>query len=486
MTALSSQFKIKHYDGFGGSFVDSDYLAAAYDTGKPHVFENIFTKVYTALSRFSNKPLLGMTKSAGNVLTIKDEIYRWYMQGSEEKDLRIVENLEAANTAPGVGGTTFRIKLDEDWVGAPEVLMSENNEYSVRIVDGPIPDGNGFIYEVRLSDDDEARFFPPELLAVDKKFCKAWTEVQSEYNSEFGGQYYASSYMLESQVGAFAQEFSITDKALRQEGRIGIKVMDKNGKQLDRFLPMAEMKMYDELEMSKEIALMYGRRSTKPGKDGYWIKTGPGLRQQLRDGHVHTYSSALTEDVLKDYLMDIFFARNSEDNRKVTIMTGTMGALAFHEMLAAEAKAFLTVDHNYIQRIGDSPRHLSFGAQFTHYQGPEGIEVDLIKNPQYDNMKYCKKVHPEMINRPIDSWRYTILDLASPQGSSFGSNVNYLEVENTYSHGYVPGTVGPNGPIQGGMAVKKVAGYERWVQGTAGIMVVDTSRTGELILEFED
>ena len=27
--------------------------------------------------------------------------------------------------------------------------------------------------------------------------------------------------------------------------------------------------------------------------------------------------------------------------------------------------------------------------------------------------------------------------------------------------------------------VKKVAGYERWVQGTAGIMVVDVSRTGE-------
>lgn len=487
MSALSSQFKIKQYDGFGGSFVDSDYLAAAYDTGKPHVFDNIFRMVYTAMNRFSDKPLLAMTRGAGNKIEIDDEIYRWYLQGSEEKDLTVVENLESTNVAPGVGGTTFRIKLDEDWVSAPEVLMGENNEYSLRIVDGPIPDGNGYIYEVRLSDDDEARFFPPELLEVGKRFCKAWTEIQSEFNSEFGGQYYSSSYMLESQVGAFGQEFMITDKALRQEGRIGIKLMDKSGKQLNRFLPMAEMKMYDELEMSKELALMYGRRSTKPGKDGYWIKTGPGLRQQLADGHTQVFNSVLTESLLKDYLMDIFFSRNSEDNRKVTIMTGTMGAIMFHDLLAASASAFLKVDsEHYIRKIGSNPTHLSFGAEFTHYQGPQGIEVDLVKNPQYDNPKYCKRMHPIEVNRPIDSWRMTIMDFAAPKGTSFGSNVNYLEVKNTYSHGYIPGTVGPNGPIQGGMAVKKVAGYERWVQGTAGIMVVDTSRTGELIFDFED
>lgn len=43
--ATSSQFKIKQYEGFGGKFVDSDYLAAAFDTSKPHMFENLFTKI---------------------------------------------------------------------------------------------------------------------------------------------------------------------------------------------------------------------------------------------------------------------------------------------------------------------------------------------------------------------------------------------------------------------------------------------------------
>lgn len=485
MSALQSQFVIKKYDGFGGNFVDSDYLAASYDTGRPHVFDNLFVKIYTAMNRFSDKPLLGMTRGSGNKLMVDTEIYRWYLQGAEEKSLRIVENLESSNTAPGVGGSSFRLKLDEDWVAAPEVLMGEDNDYALRIIDGPIPDGNGFIYEVKLEDDDTSRFFPTELLEVNREFTKAWTSIQSEMNTEYGGQSYSASYMLESQVGFFGQALKITDKALREGGRIGIPLTDNTGKRIEKFIPMAEMKMFDEIEMSKEIQLMYGKRSTMPGKDGYWRKTGPGLRQQLKDGHVQYFNSDLTESDLRDYLMDIFFARNDKGNRKVTIMTGTMGAIMFHELLANSASGFLTVDTNYIQRIGSAPRHLSFGAQFTHYQGPEGIEVDLMLNPQYDNLKYCKKTHPEFNNRPIDSWRMTILDFEAPSSTSFGSNINFLEVKDTYKEGYITGTVGPNGPIKGGATTKLIGAYERFVEGSAGIQIVDATRTGELIFDFE-
>ena len=72
--ATSSQFKIKHYDGFGGKFVDSDYLAAAFDTSKPHMFENLFTKIYAATNGFGNKPLMSMI--TGNKVMIDNEIYR--------------------------------------------------------------------------------------------------------------------------------------------------------------------------------------------------------------------------------------------------------------------------------------------------------------------------------------------------------------------------------------------------------------------------
>lgn len=61
MATTRSQFVIKKYDGFGGNFVDSQYLGAAYETGKPHVFMNTLMRIHSAGNRFfTAKPLLGM------------------------------------------------------------------------------------------------------------------------------------------------------------------------------------------------------------------------------------------------------------------------------------------------------------------------------------------------------------------------------------------------------------------------------------------
>lgn len=58
---------------------------------------------------------------------------------------------------------------------------------------------------VLLEEDNPTRFFPVELLAVGKEFCKAWY-FTSQMNDEFGGQYYASSYLFgKYQVGFFGQ-----------------------------------------------------------------------------------------------------------------------------------------------------------------------------------------------------------------------------------------------------------------------------------------
>ena len=77
-TLNNNQFVIKHRDGFGGNFVDSQYLGAAYDTGKPYVFENTLTKIFSSESRFfTGKLLLGMTgaKQFGTQ-EIDNEVYR--------------------------------------------------------------------------------------------------------------------------------------------------------------------------------------------------------------------------------------------------------------------------------------------------------------------------------------------------------------------------------------------------------------------------
>jgi len=44
-------------------------------------------------------------------------------------------------------------------------------------------------------------------------------------------------------------------------------------------------------------------------------------------------------------------------------------------MLASVASSFLTVDTMFTQMLSKNPRHLSFGAQFTHYQGQQNKAV---------------------------------------------------------------------------------------------------------------
>ena len=195
---------------------------------------------------------------AGGTTEIDTEVYRWRLQGAEEKSARSVENLESSNTAPGLANTTFRIKLDLNYYTAPEVLFSEDNDVPLAIVDGPIADGTGFIYVVRIQNESPAAFLDPKYLDAGREFNKVWTSVQSEYNSIGGGQQYPNIFMLEGQVSAFAQKLTVTDKAWRDQGRLGFEFSfsDRNGKQqnVSKFLPMAEAKMWDELKYSSLAA----------------------------------------------------------------------------------------------------------------------------------------------------------------------------------------------------------------------------------------
>jgi hypothetical protein len=255
-----SKLIIKHLDGFGGKNVDSVYLGEAYETGKPHVMEGMTMRIFSSKSRFfSSKLVLGMTGGRANgTKEIDNEIYRWKLQGAEEKFARSVENLESGNATAGINNTEFRIKLDLDYFDAPDVLFGEDNEYPLELTQAGIPDGQGTVYTVRIQGDNPNIFFPNYLLEPGREFNKVWTTVASEANDEFGTQQFPNAFELENQLGAFAQSYHVTDKAWRDEGKLEVQFSytDKEGKEkmASRFLPMAEAKMWDELMYSSLAA----------------------------------------------------------------------------------------------------------------------------------------------------------------------------------------------------------------------------------------
>lgn len=175
MATTRNQFIIKHLDGFGGNFVDSQYLGAAYETGKPHMFENTLTKIFSSRSRFfTGKLLSGMTGGkTGGTTEIDTEVYRWKLQGAEEKSARSLGNPDTANTAPGLNNTTFRIWLDLDYFAAPDVLLAEDNDFPLEILEGPTQYGSGYLYTVRLQGDAPEAYVPVALLEEGREFDKA-------------------------------------------------------------------------------------------------------------------------------------------------------------------------------------------------------------------------------------------------------------------------------------------------------------------------
>lgn len=247
----------------------------------------------------------------------------------------------------------------------------DHPDYPLEIVERLGQDGAGCVYLVRLQGDNPSLFVPNIYLEAGKMVAKVSTSVVSEMNTQFGTQQSYGSIKLRNQMGVFGEEFTITDEAWRNQGRLGFAVQytDKQGKiqKKEDYLPYAEAMLNENFYSDIEWAMMYGKKSTTKGYNGYIKRTGPGLRQQLSESWLKPLNGPTTESNYKDFLLNVFFNRNDEQDRKVTGLAGTVQFFQFHDAMAAKAASFFTVDSNFIQQTSTNPRHLSYGAQFTHY-----------------------------------------------------------------------------------------------------------------------
>lgn len=153
--------------------------------------------------------------------------------------------------------------------------------------------------------------------------------------------------------------------------------------------------------------------------------------------------------------------------------------------MASDARALLTLDTHFIRDMPskNGTPALAYGAQFTRYNGPEGIVIDIAKHPMYDDRTYCKRSHPAYPGIPIDSFRMDFLDFGSFNGEG---NIKMLTVKDTYTNFYVSGSYTPMGPVKSGQAGSAKAGYSLHTSGTAGLMIADVTRCSSLIFDTID
>jgi len=475
---LNSKMKLMQMP-WHANMTEMNHLGAAL-IAKPGIMESKFTQLFTA-ERYSDNPLTSML-AGKNTKDINTSEWEWEIKGATTRPLVLVENVElAGNTTVGKGRLDFRIKLDENWYIPGDIIHPGNNDYQVRIQGQAFRHGNGYIYTVRLMNDDFNAYLPAKYLATGTQ----WTKMFSQYEEaaeQSGSTQYSTPTMLAGRLSRYRKQYRVTGDAAQEV--LAVAIQGSDGKYYKSWIKYAEVEYWMQWYRELERGYWYSRKTdTVIGANGRPIRTGSGIQELLKDSHVHKYSH-LTATLIEEYLMDIFYSRvKPGSGRKIKAFTGEYGMIQFHRAIQdwQQKTGFITVvDTNFIQKT-DSPYNsnaLSAGYQFTKYRMANGAELELVHNPLYDDRELHYEIDP-VTGYPKESQRITFLDFSN---SSEG-NIKLVNKIDSFKLGYVSGMQTPYGVANKSMMSHSGDYYEMHVQKQCGVQIDDISRCGELILE---
>jgi len=463
------------------NMTEMNHLGAAL-IAKPEIFESKLTKLFTAF-QYSDNPLTSILSQFGMERSSNSTEWEWSLKSATTRPLVVLENVEpASNLKPGVGKTPFRIKLDENWFIAGDVLSpgTSNKKYQCRIQEAPFRHGSGWVYEVRLMNDDFAAYLPLQYLAAGTQWAKLYSQYE-EGGQQSGSTQYSLPISMKNRMSRYRKQYMVTGDAANEV--LAVKIPDSKGTMQNSWIKYAEVEYWQQWYKELERGSWYSRSTNSVlGSTGRPIYSGPGIQEQLEDSHVHRYSH-LTSTLIEEYLMDIFYSRVKPGaGRKIKAFTGEYGMLIFHRAIQdwMNKSGFIKNVEVFTDKVA-SPLHanaLSAGYQFVKYRMANGAELDLVHNPLYDDREINFEIDP-ITGFPKESMRFTFLDFS---GEGTSSNLSMVNKTNGMSLTYIQGLQSPYGPVTKGPSAHSGDYYEMHVKKQCGIHIEDVSRCGELIL----
>lgn len=459
-------YRGKKFDGL----VDSNKLSSAFLT-EPETVNKTLSFIFGY--KYSN-PLALLTGGIGKTLYVNNSEFRWHLIGDLERPTVIVENLETGNATPGIGGSTFQVKLAEDQFVSGEVLIPDDREFPVIVLGDPVQDGDGFIYTLQLLDGkiNTAKFIPPALLAAGKEFSKDFSAYE-EGSSRSGITTYNSPFQMFNRLSIHRKHYELTGSAASDVMIIALKTED--GKTSYLWENYAEWTFLQQWYREIDRALVYNKFGVAPGENGRPTLTGAGLREQIAPANKREYT-VLTESVIREFLMDLSYNVIDQPKRKFVALCGEGFMDMFDRAMKDVARGWQLMDTKFITGSG---QELSLGGQFTTYQGLNGTEVTLMHYPVYDDPVHNRQLHPLTL-RPLESYRATFIEYGQYDGSANIQKVAKQGREQLMW--YNGGSMGPQGGNTSATKFgTKYDGYQVEVLSEVGILLKNPLSCGELI-----
>lgn len=465
------------------NMTEANHLGAMLIT-KPQVFEGKMNQLFSAQNYYSDNPLSSIAWGTGAEKIITTNEWEWKLKGANTQPLVVLENVESTTT-PGQGRTAFKVKLDKNWYQAGDVISpgTAGQIDQCRIMEDPQRDGNGWIYLVRLVNDEFGAFLSPTYLKPGQQWAKLYSTYEEGADKD-GSTQYAAPLTLRDSLGKFRKKYEVTDYA--SEEVLAVKLEDSKGGLHDSWIKYAEVEYWKQWYRELERAYWYNRKAKSIlGTTGRTVDSFSGIQEKLEDSHIHYYSE-LTAKLIEEFLLDIFYSRvKPGSGRRIKVFTGEYGMVLFNRAMQdlMQKHGWIIANQNFspIQKTASeyNSNAYSIGYQFVKYIMQNGSELELVHNPLYDDRSIHFEIDP-VTGYPVESMRFTFLDFSGDSGMS---NVQLVSKKDGYKFGYVAGLVGPYGPTKGGLMSHSGEYYSMHVSKQTGVHIEDITKCGELVLK---
>ena len=476
-------YKSIDFNGLGRT----ENLVNAYLT-EPEQMDTVLSYVF---GYQADNVLTLLTGGVNKTEYITNREYTWDLHVQSERAIEVIEDSPDLNGLLGRNNTSFRIVLAEKWFDYNDNLIADDRDVQVHVVSEPYQSGNGWVYEVQLTNPNDSAFIDPSLITRGAFFSKDYTTV-SEGSYQGGGHGYVTPIKLRNQLSTLRKTYKCTGEAAQAVMVVELFAPDgqstKYWTKLEEWTAMG--KWYRELDKSYiysrynkdpetgEIKLLDKQNNNLP------IYHGAGLREQIAPANKRFYTK-LTYNLLKDFLFDLSYqAQQWGGDTKFVALTGRMGMDQFDIAMKEynNQNGITITDHGtFIEGKGWD---LGVTGYFKTVKFVNGLELTIKHFPPYDELVDNRQKHP-VSGKPVESYRYTILNFGKKEGKSNIVKVAMKNRENVMWH--IAGSTDPTGLTASSinsMRASSFDGYEVNFLEQCGLKVSDPLSCGELILKI--
>ena len=414
---------------------------------------------------------MGRSKEIGN------REYDWHLQGDDEKAVAISGNFGEY----GANRASFRVKFKEKWFANQEVLVLDDRDYRVRVMEDPYFDGNAWIYTMRQVGTATAAI-PTALLEAGKEMSKEYTTVP-EFSTG-GNTTFSAPFKMRNHLSTLRKSYTVTRSAATDALVIQLADPNNPGKKSTVWTRYAEWEAMAQWYREIERSYWYSTFSSDAngvtdmlGNNGLPVYEGAGIREQIAPANIRNYTQ-LTENIIRDFLIDLSYNVMPESSREFVAFTGEYGFAEFDKAMKTAASNWTLVDSKFVTGSG---QNLALGGQFKTYMGLNGTKITLKHLPLYDNTIINRKFHAET-GRPLESYRFTFLDFGMAGGESNIQAVHKKGSKDMMWH--TAGSVDPFGNTAKSvntMRSDNLDGYSVHMLTECGVMIKNPMACGELI-----